>query len=247
MGVMKLVGMGGGGSVMTVPQLQSWLRKIQTGCRKNVFRGGLQHVGKYLRRDHAKQLRRHVDPDGRPWLPTYAQPRPKVGQVVPMVVSRGPLPSIGPRDKLPSARTGRYPSVITAKITNADGKKRAVAFRQRYGPPFKPEKALVRTAGKRKAKRILQYLTRPGRSVRISDSGLDYGYTRGTRWIEALHAGGRYREGASRGVFRSVIRMFRGAARVPARPIVGWSAARIGYVENYLADRFVQYAQTVQP
>ncbi len=241
MGLFKNAGLPGGGS-MTVPQFNKWLEKLKQ-FRPNATRGAMQHLGKYIRTQHRDRLKRHVTPDGTPWKPTFAAPKPRVGEVAPMIVSPGPLPEIGPKAKLQSARTGRYPAVITARIESAAGKKRAVAFRQRYGPPFKPERALIRTAGKRKATKIRDFLTKPSSgAVRVSSTGLEYGYTRGTRWIEALHGGGKYREGSKRSVFRSIIRRFRGAAKVPARPIVGLSKENVAYAENYLADRYQQYA-----
>ena len=228
-------------SAMTVPEFNAWLGRLRQ-FRKTVQRGALQHIGKYLRTEHKVRLKAHVDPEGRPWPETFFAPRPRVGERAPMIVSKGPLGVIGPKDKLASARTGRYPAVVVETIRTAAGKRRAVAFRERYGPPFKGEKALIRTAGKRKAKKIWEFLTTAGRSVRISEGRLEYGYTPGTRWIEALQNGGQYREGSSRGVVASIVRFFRGAARVPPRGMVGWSPENIAYVEKYLADRYQEYA-----
>lgn len=228
---------------MSVPQAQKWLDALKR-FRPNGTRGAMQRIGRYLREQHRDRLKRHVTPDGTPWAPTWSAPRPRVGEVAPMVVGPGPVPVIGPKDKLPSARTGRYPAVITARITNAAGRARAVAFRQRYGPPFKPEKALIRTAGKRKAKKIRDFLTRAGSGcIRLTATSIEYGYTKGTKWIEALHGGGKYREGSKRSAFRSLIRRFRGAAPVPARPIVGLNPENVNWILGYLADRYVEYAR----
>jgi hypothetical protein len=227
---------------MTVPEFHAWAERLK-GFGKNAVRGAMQHLGKYIRGEHRQRLKAHVGPDGQPWQPTYSEPRPKVGDVVPIIVNRGPLPSIGPKQRLPSVRTGRYPAVMTAKITSMDGKRRAMAFRERYGPPFKAQKALIRTSGKQKARRIWDFLTKPGSgAVRVSATSVTYGYTRGTRWIEALHFGGQYREGSKRSVFRSIIRRFRGAARVPARPVVGLNSGNVAYIEKYMADRYEGYA-----
>ena len=229
-------------SGMSVREFNAWIEKLK-GFGKNATRGAMQHLGKYLRTQHRDRLKKHVGPDGQPWKPTFSAPRPRVGEVAPMIVGPGPLPEIGPKQKLQSARTGRYPAVVTARIKSAAGKARAVAFRQRYGPPFKPEKALIRTAGKHKATKIRDFLTKPSSgSVRVSATGLEYGYTPGMKWIESLHGGGQYRDGSKRSAFRSIIRRFRGAARVPARPIVGLSAENKRYIETYLADRYAEYA-----
>ncbi len=247
MGLFKSFATGGtGGSgmggAMTVPEFNAWVERLKR-FRPNGTRGAMQHLGKYIRTQHRDRLKAHVSPDGQPWQQTFAAPRPRVGERAPMIVSKGPLGTIGPKDKLPSARTGRYPAVVVEQIRTAAGKRRAVAFRERYGPPFKPEKALIRTAGKRRATRIRDFLTKASSGcVRVSATSLEYGYTRGTRWIEALHGGGQYREGSNRGVFRSIVRFFRGAAKVPARPIVGLNAANVQYIEQYLADRYQEYA-----
>jgi hypothetical protein len=246
MGLFKnlLTGGGGGSSsgAMTVPQFNQWVERLKQ-FRKNATRGAMQHLGKYIRTQHRDRLKAHVGPDGQPWKPTFFAPRPRIGDRVPMIVSRGALPTIGPKTRLQSARTGSYPAVVVETIQTVAGRRRAVAFRERYGPPFKPDKALIRTAGKHKATRIRDFLTKPSSgSVRVSATSLEYGYTRGTKWIEALHGGGQFREGSKRNAFRSMVRLFRGAAKVPPRPIVGLNAVNVQYIEQYMADRYQQFA-----
>ena len=242
MGIFKNLIPSNRGGGMSVPEFDAWVKRLGE-FRKNAVRGAMQHLGKYLRTQHRDRLRAHVGPDGQPWQPTFFAPRPKIGDRVPVIVSPGDLPTISPGMRLQSARSRRYPAVVTETIRTQAGKARAVAFRERYGPPFKPDKALIRTAGKKKARKILDFLTKPGSgSVRVSATGLEYGYTRGTKWIEALQNGGQYREGSNRSAFRSLVRLVRGAAKVPPRPMVGLSAANVSYIENYLADRYEDFA-----
>lgn len=244
MGIFKNLIPSNRGGGMSVPQFEEWCEKLK-GFRKNALRGAMQHLGKYIRTQHRDRLKNHVGPDGQPWQPTFYAPRPKIGDRCPVIVSPGELPVIGPKQRLQSARTGRYPAVVVETIRTQAGKRRAVAFRERYGPPFKPDKALIRTAGRRKARRIWDFLTKASSgAVRVHAAGLEFGYTRGTKWIEALQNGGQYREGSNRSVFRSLVRLVRGAARVPPRPMVGLSAANSDYIENYLADRYEAFAAT---
>lgn len=163
-------------------------------------------IGKRLRGEHRKRFRRHVDANGRPWAKKFSKPKPKVGDTVPMVVSPG---------------TSRA-KVVVKTIKTIRGRRRAVDFRNRFGPPIRPLPALVRTTGKKRARRIFDFLVGKGfagGALQIGRKFLRYGYTKGTRWIEKLQFGGTFRK-----------------KRVPPRGIVGLNRRDINFMEEtYMA------------
>ena len=118
--------------------------------------------------------------------------------------------------------------VVIQEIRSTRGKRRAVAFRKKFGPALKPLPALVRKSGKQKARRILDFLTGAGfrgRAARMGKTFLHYGYTPGSRWIEKLQFGGMYRRGI-----------------VPPREIVGMNQRDIKHIENIYADGYLKRA-----
>jgi len=191
---------------MTTREFDRWIRDLSAFGTKWGCVPEHKKISKYLRDQHKKRLRAHVDPLGRPWRPRFHKPMPKVGDVAPMLAEGG-------------ARR-----VVTARIRNVPDRRRAVEFRKRFGPPAKAVPALIRTRkypGAHKAKKILEFLTKAGRSVRLGKTFLTYGYTPGTRWIEEAIGGGtsrRYRK------------------RIPERDVIGMNDRDVEAVTKIYAD-----------
>lgn len=194
---------------MSVPQAEKWLKSLEDPGR---FGWVPEHkkIGKHLRDEHKKRLNRHVDANGVPWAKKFHKPRPKVGDTVPMVVSPG---------------TSRA-KVVVQKIKTIRGRRRAVDFRNRFGPPMKALPALIRKTGKSKARMIWDFLVGrgfAGGALQIGRNFLRYGYTRGTRWIEKLQFGGTFRK-----------------KRVPPRGIVGLNRNDVNVMDNIYADGYLK-------
>jgi len=188
--------------VMTEETFLKWARKVEGRLPTWGWIPAWKKVGRYLKDQHKARLKAHKGPDGRSWKKRYSKPAPKVGDVVPIILDSG--------------------RVVTQRLKTRRGVRRAKAFRKRFGPPMKPQKALVRTSGQDKARTILDFLTKraTGRSIRISQHKMEYGYTPGTQWIEKLYHG--------RGTYLK--------KPIPARPIVGMNARDVTAVENIVAD-----------
>lgn len=229
---------------MTVPEFDRWIEAFKVFPAK-LWLGTRAHIAKYIREGHMKRLTAHQTPEGQPWKETWFAPAPKIGDRAPMIVSRGPLPGIGQKQRFQSARTGQYPAVVVETIRTASGVRRALAFRKRYGPPLKAEPALIRKTGSHKVKRIWEFLSRAGRSVRYvkraEGYGLEYGYTRGTRWIEDLQNGGQYRRRSGDSPFRSLVANYN--PTIPPREMVGLTAGNVAEITGYLADQYERFVR----
>lgn len=204
--------------VMNLKQFVGWLESI-----KKVGRFGwvpeFNSIGKLVRTSHQNRFKSHTEPSGTPWKKLYSQPKPRVGQVASMIVSK----------------KGARRIVIPQKIRSVRGKKRAIRFREVFGPPFKPQPALIRTRkalGTYRTVFIRDFLTGSGfrgrGAMRITKTSFFFGFTRGSRWIERMQFGSTYR-----------------GKRVPARVVVGWTrrlkfqAVKImanGYLKRFLRD-----------
>jgi hypothetical protein len=197
---------------MTVPQAEKWLRSLENPGRYG-WVPEHKKIGRHLRDQHKRRLTRHVTADGAPWPKKYHKPRPKVGDTVPMLVD---------------GEGGGRARVVVQTIRSVAGRRKAVAFRNRFGPPMKPLPALVRKTGKRKARKIWDFLVGrgfAGGALQIGRTFLKYGWTRGTRWIEKLQYGGTYRR-----------------KRVPPRGIVGLNRADIRFIDETYAAGFEKRA-----
>lgn len=197
------------GQVLSVEGADRWLKSLENPGKWG-WMPEHKKIGKHIRAQHRLRLKAHIDPDGKPWPRTYHVPRPKKGDRVPLLIS-----------------DEGQAKVIVQTIRTTAGKRKAVAFREKYKatqPPYKPEKALIRTGGKRKVRRIWDYLVGKGllgRSLRMGKDFLHYGYTRGTRWIEELHFGGTFK-----------------GKRVPPRQVVGLNKTDIDMIEKIYADGY---------
>lgn len=190
---------------MNLAQFNHWMDGFDMGKWGWIYEH--KKIGTYLIGRHRERIRGHVGPLGRPWTPIHSKPGPKVGDIVPMLFEdKGGL-------------------IIPQQIRSVRGKRRAVAFRRRFGPAVRPAHAIVRTRkviGAKKTRWIRNFLLTRGRSMRITKTSLMYGFTPGTRWIEDLQFGGsskRY-----------------GGARIPPRPVVGLNEADLEFIENMYAD-----------
>jgi len=188
--------------------------------------GANRKVAAHLKREHRKSLRAHTTPTGMPWKKTFVPPMPTIGDYAPMILETG--------------------QIIKQTIRTRRGVRAAQAWRKQYGPPTKPKKALVRTAGKKRhrARRIFDRLVTNVLSTKKTTqkrraAGLDtvtalsygprhliYGYKAGTDWIQELHFGGTYR-----------------GEPIPAREIVGMTEADIAFIKQAYIDAFYKYAE----
>jgi len=200
--------------VFTIPQLDRYLGNLKDPGRRG-WSPVHNKLGKYYRNKAKDRMNRHVGVDGKPWAAGYHEPRWKVGDYVPMLLSHGE----GVHNPQ-SVNDGG--SVVTQIAKTVKGSRAARRFRKKYGPPVKPDtKPLIITRGKKKKRVIWDFLRKPGRSTRVTKTSFSYGYTPGTRWIEKLQNGGMYK-----------------GQRVPARSILGITKADELFTESAYADYY---------
>jgi len=187
---------------MNVEQMNRWLKSLENPGKWG-WMPEHKKIGKLLKTETGAQLKKHQGPDGKPWPKTYSKPLPKVGDRVPILIEGDGADRI-----------------FVQKLKTSAGRKRAVALRKKFGPPAKGLKPLIRTGKKRRATRIRDYLVRraTGRSLQMGKDFLKYGYTPGTKWIEELQFGGKYREG-----------------EIPKREILGLTKKVIQKIEEIYA------------
>jgi len=212
-------------TVMTLPQLDKYLKNMQSPGSRG-WSPVHNKLGKYYRNKAKDRMKKHVDVNGVPWAAGYSKPFPKIGDDVPMILSKGDGVK---RPK--SVNNGG--SALRQPIKTAKGKKAARRYRLKYGPPSKPDRkplVLATARGQGEAEKrgyigrkrqIWKFLSTPGRSTRTSKTSFSYGYTPGTQWIEKLQNGGTYK-----------------GKRVPARTILGITKEDERFTESAYADYY---------
>jgi len=195
--------------VMTEKQFAKWAKEVGDRLPKYGWIPAWKKIGAYLKKQHNIRLRKHIDPDGKPWKKTWHVKVRNVGQFGTMLLD-----------------SGRH---VTQRIRSSRGKRRAKAYLIDMRIPMKPEKALVRTTGKRKTRTILDYLVgggAAGRSIRISMHKMEYGFKgRFTIWAK------KHQFGRSVGTSRR----FEGAVN-PKRKLVGLNQADEKAITEIMAD-----------
>lgn len=185
---------------MTIPQAEKWLSSLENPGRWG-WKTTHDKIATYLLGQHKKRIRGHKDPEGHVWPKLYVPPKPRVGEKAPILLDSG--------------------RVVTETIRSNAGKRRNKAFRKKFGIPTKKYHSLHRPrvpngVGKKlKAKKIWDFLSSRGKSVRTSRYGLSYGFTPGTEWVKKHQFGGTYK-----------------GKSVPKREIVGMSMKDIQHIES---------------
>jgi len=211
-------------SDMTVPQFEAWTRELAKAPDKWGL-GTHRKIAAYLKRTHRKRLRGQRTPSGMAWKRTFVPDMPQVGDTAFMLLEDG--------------------TTVRETIKTRSGLRKAKAWRKKFGPPVKPQKAIVRTAGKKRfrARKVFDFLvtnalstarTKRARraaglstnsALSYSPSHLYYGYTPGTKWIERLQFGGEFKGGT-----------------VPPREMIGLNNNDINFIEDAYASALLKHA-----
>jgi len=191
---------------MNIPMARKWLEKI-SAMGPYGWAATHKKIGAYIRKITRKRFRAHQEPEGARWAALYSKPAPLVGERVPILVPGG---------------------VVTRRIKTVRGRRRARAFRERYGPPYKPLPAIYRPRRKPGAPAALmphQWLVKDRGVLRTGKAHVEYGYTQGTRGktLRRIHFGSTYR-----------------GARVPPRDLLGLNRADLRHIDNMYADAYLR-------
>ena len=155
---------------ITIDKAITDLAKVSRDMERFGLVSPFRTIGKRLRKDFVRSVRKATNPDGTPWEKTTPKPLAKIGEEAKMITDKG--------------------KVIRQKIRSKKGKRAAKKYRTKYGPPLRKLKAIHR-GGKFGTKRtIAAFLNTPGRAIRFGKWKFEYGYTPGTKWVEKLQFGG---------------------------------------------------------